>query len=65
MGVALLVIRDINAIDTMLNAQLIGLGISVVLALSFLYTRQRQLDKPGRARPLHTIRSFSMPYPLR
>ena len=36
MGVALLVIRDINAIDTMLNAQLVGLGLSVLLALSIL-----------------------------
>ena len=50
MGVALLVIQDINAIDTMLNAQLVGLGLSVFLALSILLTRQRGLDQ-GSLKP--------------
>tara|TARA_B100000925_G_C21993064_1_gene467659 strand:- start:340 stop:1773 length:1434 start_codon:yes stop_codon:yes gene_type:complete len=66
MGVALLVIRDINAIDTMLNAQLIGLGISVVLALSFLYTRQRQLDKTSPSTPItyYSLFQHALPFTL-
>lgn len=64
MGVALLFIRDINAIDTMLNAQLIGLGISVLLALSFLYTRQRQLDKTSPSKPITYYALFQRALPF-
>ena len=64
MGVALLIIRDVSAIDTMLNAQLIGLELALCSRYPFCILVNDCLTRAARAYPSRIISFFSVPYPL-